>query len=89
MHLALEVLAYAAEEGASPDSEGRRNGAWTQRYEYGVPVIDLVQIDDDETTGTTVHFLPAAAIPSLHHEGSNLALLATWLSLRVEIVDEH
>lgn len=40
----------------------RRNGAWTQRYEYGVPVIDLVQIDDDETTGTTVHFGVSLAV---------------------------
>ncbi len=36
----------------------RRNGAWTQRYEHGLPVTDLVSVDDDHTSGTTVHFLP-------------------------------
>ena len=35
----------------------RRNGAWTQRYEHGVPVTGLLSIPDQDTTGTTVHFL--------------------------------
>lgn len=40
----------------------RRSGsAWTQRYEGGVPVTDLVAIDDDGTTGTTVRFWPSPA----------------------------
>ncbi|GAA1548968.1 hypothetical protein GCM10009804_01600 [Kribbella hippodromi] len=37
----------------------RTNGAWTQRYEYGVPVTDLQPVAADGTTGTTVHFLPS------------------------------
>lgn len=38
----------------------RATGSWTQRYEHGVPVTDLVPVADDGTTGTTVHFRPAA-----------------------------
>jgi topoisomerase-4 subunit B len=40
----------------------RRNGAWTQRYENGVPVTDLVAVEGDGTTGTTVHFMPSRAV---------------------------
>ncbi|BCJ76140.1 hypothetical protein CS0771_56840 [Catellatospora sp. IY07-71] len=39
----------------------RRGSAWTQRYEHGVPVTDLVPVDDDGTTGTTVRFWPSPA----------------------------
>jgi DNA gyrase subunit B len=34
-----------------------RDGAWTQRYEYGRPVTDLMPIAGNGTTGTNVHFL--------------------------------
>ncbi len=40
----------------------RRDGSWTQRYEHGVPVTGLEPVDDDGTTGTTVRFLPSAAV---------------------------
>ncbi len=43
----------------------RRNGAWTQRYEHGVPVTGLLSIPDQDTTGTTVHFLPADSVRSM------------------------
>jgi DNA gyrase subunit B len=36
----------------------RRDGAWTQRYEHGIPVTGLVPIPDSSATGTTVHFRP-------------------------------
>jgi topoisomerase IV subunit B len=36
----------------------RQDGSWTQRYELGRPVSDLVEIPDDGSTGTTVHFRP-------------------------------
>jgi len=36
----------------------RRDGAWTQRYEYGRPATDLTPIAGNGTTGTSVHFLP-------------------------------
>jgi len=67
----------------------RRNGAWTQRYERGVPVTDLVPIDDD-TSGTTVHFLPdealrgAAAVTT-----AQLRRLTVWPHLAVEVIDER
>lgn len=35
----------------------RTNGAWTQRYEHGVPTSDLVPIEPTQDTGTTVRFL--------------------------------
>jgi len=39
-----------------------RTVAWTQRYEHGIPVADLEPIDADDTTGTTVHFMPEEAV---------------------------
>lgn len=41
----------------------RETGAWTQRYEHGVPVTDLLRVATDGTTGTTVQFLPAPGLP--------------------------
>jgi DNA gyrase subunit B len=38
-------------------TDRRVDGAWTRRYEYGIPVTDLVPVDGDGTTGTTVRFL--------------------------------
>ncbi|MBX3191813.1 MAG: hypothetical protein KF819_32785 [Labilithrix sp.] len=38
----------------------RADGSWMQRYEHGIPVVDLTPVPDDGTTGTTVHFLPDA-----------------------------
>jgi topoisomerase IV subunit B len=40
----------------------RRDQAWTQRYEHGVPVTSLTPVPGDGTTGTTVRFLPDAAL---------------------------
>ncbi|MGN6678141.1 MAG: hypothetical protein ACTHKL_10155 [Streptosporangiaceae bacterium] len=40
----------------------RRDGAWTRRYEHGFPVTGITAIPGDDKTGTTVHFLPDAAI---------------------------
>lgn len=66
-------------------------GAWTQRYEHGVPVTDLLPAAPDGTTGTTVHFLPAPAVqPALAAaSGGLLPLLTRWPGLAVEIVDER
>ncbi|WP_280435222.1 hypothetical protein [Nocardia carnea] len=41
----------------------RRTGAWTQRYEHGIPVSDLLPVDTTGPTGTTVHFLPDPDLP--------------------------
>ena len=40
----------------------RSNGSWTQRYEHGIPATDLVPIPESGRTGTTVHFMPDAAL---------------------------
>jgi DNA gyrase subunit B len=36
----------------------RVDGGWTQRYEHGVPVADLVDVPASPHTGTTVWFRP-------------------------------
>jgi len=40
----------------------RLNGSWTQRYENGVPITNLVPIPGDGSTGTTVRFQPDASL---------------------------
>jgi topoisomerase-4 subunit B len=70
----------------------RRNGAWTQRYERGIPATDLAPIPDDGVTGTTVHFLPDAALVSdAQIPVRELRQLAVAFGphLSVEISDEH
>ena len=69
----------------------RREGAWTQRYEHGIPVTGLLSIPAQEATGTTVHFLPTDNMlpgqelsPSMLHR-----LAARWPQLAVEIIDER
>lgn len=65
----------------------RRDGAWTQRYERGVPVTDLAPIDGDEATGTTVQFRPdenlrMAGLPAIVEL---MRLAASWPYLSVEV----
>jgi topoisomerase-4 subunit B len=67
----------------------RRNGAWTQRYQHGVPVTDLVPIDDDDTSGTTVHFLPGEALRRAAVATAQLRWLTVWPHLAVEVIDER
>jgi topoisomerase IV subunit B len=69
----------------------RRDGAWTQRYEHGVPVAGLTPISGDGTTGTTVRFLPdAALVPGGPVSTPELRGLASAFgpSLALEIRDE-
>jgi len=35
----------------------RQDGAWTQRYQYGIPSSDLVPLPPTASTGTTIQFL--------------------------------
>ena len=69
----------------------RRSGAWTQRYEHGVPVTDLEPIAGDGTTGTVVHFRPDGSLPATG--GSTLdelvRLVASWPLLSVEVDDRR
>ena len=70
----------------------RDNGAWSQRYEHGLPVTDLIPVADDKTTGTTVHFQPDPAIRRADQvsamEVSRLCREA-WPHLIVEIRDDR
>jgi DNA gyrase subunit B len=67
----------------------RHNGSWTQRYEHGVPVTDLVPIAGDATTGTTVQFMPdPALVPSSRASAEVLTLLAPCLPLTLEVNDQ-
>lgn len=40
----------------------RLDGAWTQRYEFGLPVTGLEPLPADGTTGTLVRFLPVKSL---------------------------
>jgi DNA gyrase subunit B len=66
----------------------RIDGAWTQRYEHGVPVTDLVPIEGDETTGTTVRFMPEGTVATTTRpSASELSRSTRWPHLTVEVVD--
>jgi topoisomerase-4 subunit B len=69
----------------------RQDGAWTQRYEHGVPVTDLVPVAGDGMTGTTVQFRPDEALRAAGGlTASELArLAASWRQLSVEVSDER
>jgi len=69
----------------------RGEGAWTQRYEHGMPVTGLTPIPGNGATGTTVHFRPDETVPaSGAHAVINAAQLAAWWrELSVEIRNEH
>jgi topoisomerase IV subunit B len=69
----------------------RHDGAWTQRYEHGMPVASLTPIPGDDTTGTTVRFLPdAALIPGDPVSAPELRQLASAFGphLAIEITDQ-
>ena len=69
----------------------RPNGAWTQRYEHGVPMTGLLSIPDRDTTGTTVHFLPAESMRSMGEVSPSLLrhLTGAWPRLAVEVIDDR
>jgi topoisomerase IV subunit B len=66
----------------------RRDGGWSQRYDHGVPVTDLVPVDPD---GTTVHFLPdrtlvgSAPVATADLEAAS----AAWPRLTVRVLDQR
>jgi topoisomerase IV subunit B len=66
----------------------RADGAWTQRYEHGVPVTDLSPIEPDGTTGTDVWFHPAETVAGDQLAVPELGRLVTsWPHLSVELSD--
>ncbi|WP_063128968.1 hypothetical protein [Nocardia fusca] len=67
----------------------RRDGAWTQRYEHGIPVSDLLPVTAIGPTGTTVHFLPDPDLSpgdELNAEDL-LQMVACWPYLSVDVDD--
>jgi topoisomerase IV subunit B len=68
----------------------RRDGAWTQRYERGMPVTALVPIPCSGMTGTTVHFRPDETVRAsgAHAVIDAVRLAAWWQELSVEIRHE-
>ncbi|WP_051825759.1 ATP-binding protein [Kitasatospora aureofaciens] len=65
----------------------RHNGAWTQRYEHGLPVTGLDPVEPDGTTGTCVTF---RADPSLVPQASLdaerlIRWAANWPALEVRV----
>jgi len=66
----------------------RQDGAWSQRYEYGLPVTDLMPLPVSDDTGTSVRFRPGPEVsPSELPELVELAR-AGWPHLAVEVRDE-
>ncbi|WP_454051352.1 ATP-binding protein [Cellulomonas sp. Marseille-Q8402] len=68
----------------------RAEGAWTQRYEHGVPVTDLEPVPADGSTGTAVRFLPDAVLLPAGAPVTAAAVLAwaaAWPALDVRVVD--
>jgi topoisomerase IV subunit B len=69
----------------------RLDGAWTQRYEHGMPVTGLVPIPGSGATGTTVHFCPDETAEAT---GTDVVievaqLAAMWPELSVETSHEQ
>jgi DNA gyrase subunit B len=63
----------------------RQSGAWTQRYEHGVPVSDLEPMGSTDPTGTTVQFLvDHHLVPSpATHDDIRKTADFPWLSIEV------
>jgi topoisomerase IV subunit B len=68
----------------------RRDGAWTQRYRYGIPVTGLVPVDPDGSTGTTVRFLPDRNVqPTVAMLPRHLEVLTRWPSVAIDLIDQR
>jgi topoisomerase IV subunit B len=68
----------------------RRNGAWTQRYEAGVPVTELTPVAPNGTTGTLVRFLPDSALMAdIEIPERELRQLAAGFGQRLSIEVRH
>jgi topoisomerase IV subunit B len=69
----------------------RLDGAWTQRYERGVPVTGLETVEADGTTGTLVHFRPDEPERPLGTvtEDQLRRLATAWPHLDVQVDDRR
>lgn len=61
----------------------RLDGAWTQRYEHGVPVDRLIELPPSGATGTTVRLLPDATV--LREPALDPAFLHAFAGLDVQV----
>jgi topoisomerase IV subunit B len=63
----------------------RRDDAWTQRYERGMPMTGLGPIPGNSATGTTVHFCPDETVRAsgAHAVIDAVQLAASWRELPV------
>lgn len=57
----------------------RVDGGWTQRYEHGIPVADLVEVPASMQTGTTVRFRPDTELVSAEPADPTLYVSFPWL----------
>lgn len=74
----------------------RLDGAWTQRYEHGVPVSGLNPVEADGTSGTLVHFKPEESLGSLPPAGYGVLngdlthrLATAWPHLDIRLHDRR
>ncbi|MEU6864718.1 ATP-binding protein [Streptomyces sp. NPDC046876] len=69
----------------------RHNGAWSQRYERGVPVSALIPLEADGTTGTLVRFLPSESLcpPGSLTVDDLTRWTAHWSHLEVRLDDQR
>jgi DNA gyrase subunit B len=68
----------------------RRDGAWSRRYHHGVPATDLVPVDADGTTGTTVHFLPdRTSVGPIPLAAAEISAADAWPLLSVHVEDQR
>ncbi|MFD9080543.1 ATP-binding protein [Streptomyces erythrochromogenes] len=69
----------------------RRGGAWTQRYERGVPVTGLEPVEADGTTGTLVRFRPDGSLGAVTAPtAADLSrLAAAWPHLELRVDDRR
>lgn len=67
----------------------RRDGAWQQRYERGVPVTDLQQLPPDGTTGTLVGFRPSKGLEPIAVDRLSGVLSRGWPILNLKVHDRR
>ncbi|MFI8500487.1 hypothetical protein ACIGFK_18595 [Streptomyces sp. NPDC085524] len=85
------TLMASGTDSVSRVSQRYGDGAWTQRYEHGVPVTDLVPVESDGTTGTLVLFTPdrSSGPVTVPEAGALLRLATAWPHLEVQVDDRR
>lgn len=69
-------------------TNARTDGAWTQRYEHGIPTSDLLPVEPTGATGTTVRFLADPQVPRAGLTAERLRAVAAFESLDVDVRSE-